>query len=134
MLILTWNIQWGLGVDERCDLERIARDAQRLADADVLCFREVSDGFPELKGNDGRDQFACLAALFPWHEAILGVNLDVRAPDGRRNRFGNLILSRYPVEQVMRHTLPLGARLRTRNACREGCSRLFCERLSAPCA
>jgi len=106
LLILTWNIQWGLGVDGRVDLERIASDARRLADADILCFQEVSDGYPELRGNDGANQFERLAALFPRHEAVAGVVLDVRAGDGARKRFGNLILSRYPVEQVMRHVLP----------------------------
>lgn len=106
MLILTWNIQWGLGIDGRVDLERIAGEARRLADADILCFQEVSDGFAELKANDDSNQFARLAALFPGHEAIDGAVLDVRAANGGRKRFGNMILSRYPVEQILRHTLP----------------------------
>jgi endonuclease/exonuclease/phosphatase family metal-dependent hydrolase len=106
LIILTWNVQWCLGIDGRCDPERIAAEVRRLADADIICLQELSDGFAELKGNDGSDQFARLAALFPRHEAVAGRGLDVRASDGRRKSFGNMILSRYPVEQVLRYTLP----------------------------
>ena len=52
--IITWNIQWGLGIDGRVDLERLIGDARAIADFDVLCLQEVSDNFPDLKGNDGR--------------------------------------------------------------------------------
>jgi endonuclease/exonuclease/phosphatase family metal-dependent hydrolase len=108
LLILTWNIQWALGVDGRVNLERIAADTRRLGDADVVCFQEVSDGYPELKDNDGSNQFDLLASYFPLHERIDGAVLDVRAENGGRKRFGNLILSRYPVEQVLRYMLPWG--------------------------
>jgi endonuclease/exonuclease/phosphatase family metal-dependent hydrolase len=108
VLVLTWNIQWCLGADGLCDPERIAREARRLADADILCFQEVADGYGELEGNDGSNQFGRLAAHFPRHEAVVGVVLDVRAANGGRKRFGNMILSRHPVEQVMRYSLPWG--------------------------
>ena len=32
MKLVTWNIQWGLGVDGRLDLKRIVDDARSLAD------------------------------------------------------------------------------------------------------
>ena len=45
MKLITWNIQWGLGIDGRVDLKRIVDDARRIADFDVLCLQEVSDNF-----------------------------------------------------------------------------------------
>src|SRR5215208_6985491 len=38
--------------------------------------------------------------------AIEGVALDIPDGQGRRKRFGNMVLSRYPVGQVLRWTLP----------------------------
>lgn len=105
MKLLTWNIQWGLGMDGRVDIGRIAREIRRLADADVICLQEVTAGFPELKGNDGADQFAALHALFPGYEAASFAAVDMPGEAGRK-RFGNMILTRLPLEQVLRHTLP----------------------------
>ena len=104
--IITWNIQWGLGIDGQVDLERQIEHARELADFDIICLQEVADNFPNLQGNDGSNQFARIAALLPGYAAIEGVALDI--PDGGsgRRRFGNMILSRFPVQQVLRYTLP----------------------------
>jgi endonuclease/exonuclease/phosphatase family metal-dependent hydrolase len=114
MKIITWNIQWGLGVDGRVDLERLICDARRMTDFDVLCLQEVSDNFPDLKGNGGENQFAAIAALLPGYAAVEGIALDVPGEGGRRRRFGNMILSRHSVGHVLRYTLPWEAD-RTRN-------------------
>ena len=63
MRLITWNIQWGKGCDGVTDLARIVSVAKEMADADVLCFQEVSDNFINLDG--GADQSAatgCAAA------------------------------------------------------------------------
>ncbi|MBQ0824364.1 endonuclease/exonuclease/phosphatase family protein [Microvirga sp. HBU67558] len=104
--IITWNIQWGLGIDGNVDLRRLVDEARATADFDVLCLQEVSDNFSDLKGNDGGNQFAELAGLLPNYTAVEGVALDIPDGAGRRRRFGNMILSRQPVGQVLRHTLP----------------------------
>jgi endonuclease/exonuclease/phosphatase family metal-dependent hydrolase len=104
--IITWNIQWGLGIDGRVDLNRLVEEARAIADFDVLCLQEVSDNFAELKGNSGKNQFAEMAALLPGYTAIEGVALDIPGRTGGRGRFGNMILSRLPVMQVLRYTLP----------------------------
>ncbi|TFV95214.1 endonuclease [Oxalobacteraceae bacterium OM1] len=106
MKLITWNIQWGRGVDGRVDLERIVNDARRLADFDVLCLQEVADGFDELGGNDARDQFAEVARLLPGFTPVRGIATDIPGPDGRRKRFGNMVLSRFPVLQTFSHLLP----------------------------
>ena len=63
MKLITWNIQWGRGIDGRVDLARIVAHARAMADFDVLNVQEVADNFPGLAGNDDSDQFAQLAAL-----------------------------------------------------------------------
>jgi endonuclease/exonuclease/phosphatase family metal-dependent hydrolase len=106
MKLITWNIQWGLGMDERLDLQRIVAHAEAMADFDVLCLQEVADNFPDLQGSRGENQFAELAALLPDYTAVDGVALDASDASGRRQRFGNMLFSRYPVGQVLRYTLP----------------------------
>ncbi|HJV52108.1 MAG TPA: endonuclease/exonuclease/phosphatase family protein [Noviherbaspirillum sp.] len=106
MKLITWNIQWGRGADGRVDLGRIVEEAHRFADCDVLCLQEVSSGFPDLPGADGSDQFATLARLLPGHRAICAPGLDLPQASGARRIFGNMLLSRYPVLQVLRHLLP----------------------------
>ena len=106
MKLITWNIQWGRGVDGRVDLDRIVAHAHRLSDFDVLCLQEVSDGYPELAGCDGGDQFRALSERLPAYTAIAGVATDTPGPAGRRRRFGNMVFSRFPVLQVFRHLLP----------------------------
>ncbi|HEX5130528.1 MAG TPA: endonuclease/exonuclease/phosphatase family protein [Usitatibacter sp.] len=106
MKFLTWNIQWGLGLDGRVDLERIVRTAKAMADFDVWCVQEVADNFPGLDGNDERDQFAELGRLLPGYTRLEGYAVDVAGEDGRRRRFGNAMFTRYPVHSVRRHALP----------------------------
>jgi endonuclease/exonuclease/phosphatase family metal-dependent hydrolase len=106
MNLITWNIQWGRGSDGVVDLRRIVSHARALADFDELCLQEVADNVPALKGNNDANQFAALAALLPGYTAINGVAVDLPGQQGRRRRFGNMILSRLPVRQVLRHLLP----------------------------
>jgi len=106
--LITWNIQWCRGSDGRVDPARIVTEAKQLADFDVLCLQEIADNYPHprLAGNNADDQFAVLAALLPGYTAVPGAATDQPADDGRRRRFGNMILSRLPVRQIYRHLLP----------------------------
>lgn len=106
MRLITWNIQWARGTDDRVDPQRIIAHARQMADFDVLCLQEVAANFADLDGNDATDQFALFAELLPGFTAIEGIGVDVDDGQGGRKRFGNLILSRYPVAQALRHLLP----------------------------
>ena len=108
MILITWNTQWCRGVDGKVDPARIARHAKRLADFDVLCLQEIADNFPDplLPGHNGEDQFARLAELLPEYTAIAAPAVDHPSDGGARRRFGNMILSRLPVQQVYRYLLP----------------------------
>jgi endonuclease/exonuclease/phosphatase family metal-dependent hydrolase len=100
MKILTWNVQWGRGCDGRVDLARIAAVARAMADPDVLCFQEIAVNYEKLGAGD---QIAELGRLFPGFAVIFRPAIDAPA-SGRA--FGNVILSRLPVLQVVNHLLP----------------------------
>ncbi len=106
MKLITWNIQWGLGCDGRVDFERIVDAARALADFDVLCLQEVSRNYPGLKSSGGKDQFELLAALLPGYTPVEGIAVERHTAGIGAQQFGNLILSRLPVIQVLRHRLP----------------------------
>jgi endonuclease/exonuclease/phosphatase family metal-dependent hydrolase len=104
--ILSWNIQYGLGVDGMIDLARIACVARALGDADLLCLQEVAADYPEADKGRGEDQVATLAQMFPDHQPFFGAAIDRPGVARGRRRFGNLILSRRPVLAVQSHPLP----------------------------
>ncbi|MBN9463244.1 MAG: endonuclease/exonuclease/phosphatase family protein [Burkholderiales bacterium] len=106
MKLITWNVQWCRGCDGRVDPRRIVAHARALADFDVLCLQEVAANFPALAGSRGENQFALIADLLPGYAAIPGAAVDAPAQGGGRRAFGNMILSRYPVAQVLRIQLP----------------------------
>lgn len=106
MKLITWNIQWARGADDKVDPRRIIDHARQMADFDVLCLQEVAANFPDLDGNDRTDQFALFSDLLPGFTPIEAVGVDVPDGAGGRKRFGNLILSRLPVAQALRHVLP----------------------------
>jgi len=106
MILITWNIQWGRGIDLKVDLLRIARTAREFADFDVLCLQEVAVNFPGLGGSGSENQVEELSCALPGYAAHYGIATDVDDGRGGRSRFGNLVLSRLPVIQVFRHLLP----------------------------
>jgi len=106
MRLLQWNLQWCRGIDGVVDPARIARVAKDLCDPDICCFQEIAVNFPALAGSRGEDQAMLLALEFPGYSAHFVSGVDVPDDAGRRRYFGNLILSRLPVRQVLRHSLP----------------------------
>lgn len=105
MRIMSWNIQWGRGADDRIDIERIV-SALRAAAPDIICLQEVARHFDGLAGGEVGDEAERLAAAFPAHAPVFGAAVDVARAAGRRAQFGNLVLSRVPIVQVFRHLLP----------------------------
>lgn len=106
MRLLSWNIQWGLGCDGKLNLARIANVIQAMGEVDVICLQEVAANHPALPGSTGEDQVDVLRSLFQGYSAHYGVSSDLADGRGQRRLFGNLILSRLPVLQVFRHSLP----------------------------
>ena len=104
MKLISWNIQWCRGVDGKVDPARIARAAKEMCDPDVCCFQEVAINYPDLGA--GGDQPANFARHFPAYSVHFAPVVDTPDGKGGRQQFGNLILSRLPVRQLFRHTLP----------------------------
>jgi endonuclease/exonuclease/phosphatase family metal-dependent hydrolase len=104
--LISWNIQWCRGMDGKVDPARIAREVKRLCDPDVCCLQEVSDNYDSLAGSAGENQVELLKSLFKGYSAHFAWAVDVADGGRGRRRFGNMILSRLPVRQVFRHSLP----------------------------
>lgn len=113
MKLLSWNIQWGRGMDGCVDLTRIVRIIRQLGDFDVICLQEVAINFPCLPGSHGENQVTGLAKLLPDYTVLYGIATDVPDSGGGRSQFGNAIFTRLPVGQVWRHLLPWRAELTT---------------------
>ena len=108
MKIVTYNIQFGLGKDERFDLERVAGEVEG---ADVIALQEV-ERYWQRSGNV--DQPAQLARILQKYYWAYGPYFDVDAstadPDGNinniRRQFGNMILSKTPIFSTRLFPLP----------------------------
>ena len=106
--LVSYNIQFGRGKDNRYDIARIAGEVDG---ADVIALQEVERFF---KRSGMVDQVAELARLLPAYHWIYGPGLDLDAsgsgPDGRpvhrRRQFGNMLLSRSPILSSRNFMLP----------------------------
>lgn len=107
--LLTWNVQWCCGLDQRVDVARVAREALSFADPDVLCLQEVAVNYPGLPGGAGHDQPELLRELLPGYQVFYGPAVDEWSATHGRQQFGNLIASRWPLAQLSNHVLPYPA-------------------------
>lgn len=106
MKLLSWNIQWGRGLDGRVDLRRTAATIKALGEFDVICLQEVAVNFAGLAGSRGEDGMTLLAAELPGYAPLFAPATDLPDEQGGRKLFGNALFSRLPVGQVFRHSLP----------------------------
>ncbi len=107
MRILTWNIQWAKGMDGRVDPERIAQEIERLS-PDVVALQEVCKNYPANTGDSPPDQPEWFARRFrsAGYQAVFGAAVDTLDDVGEPRQFGNLVLTRFPVQRILRHALP----------------------------
>jgi endonuclease/exonuclease/phosphatase family metal-dependent hydrolase len=88
---VTWNIHKGIGTDRLYRLDRIVQVLGEL-DADVICLQEVDEG---VFRSSYDSQAAMLSQALGYPHAALGLNVRVR-----EGAYGNLTLSRWPIEDV----------------------------------
>lgn len=108
MRIATYNIQYGVGLDGRFDLDRIVAV---IGDVDIVGLQEVEVGW-DRSGN--HDIPALLAQKMPDYYLAWGPTIDVLKRQGEefcgprapRRQHGNLILSRFPILSIRNHLLP----------------------------
>ncbi|MBN9232530.1 MULTISPECIES: endonuclease/exonuclease/phosphatase family protein [Phyllobacteriaceae] len=110
MRVVTYNIQYGIGLDGRYDLARIV-DAVR--GADVIALQEVTRNNPK---NGGHDMVAAIMEALPDYFAVYGSNFEANAGSaviGGRARtvtfqLGNMVLSKTPIHLSRNLLLPRG--------------------------
>lgn len=108
MRLVTYNIQYGIGLDGRYDIARIA-DAVR--GADVIALQEVSRNNPN---NGGRDMVAEFGEALPAYFAVYGANFEANVGSHVENgravtsmfQFGNMVLSKTPIHLSRNLLLP----------------------------
>ncbi len=108
MKFVTYNIQFGCGMDGRFD---VARAAAAISGADIVALQEVERFW---KRSGEVDQPAKIASHLPNHYWVYGPNLDLDASyrdnEGnlinRRRQFGLMILSRWPILSQRLFPLP----------------------------
>ncbi|UCI27156.1 endonuclease/exonuclease/phosphatase family protein [Mesorhizobium sp. B2-8-5] len=117
MKVVTYNIQFGIGLDGKYDLGRIA-DAVR--GADVIALQEVTRNNPR---NGDRDMVAEIGEALPDYFAAYGSNFEVnigsRLENGRAVstsfQLGNMVLSKTPIHLSRNLLLPRSRSLETMN-------------------
>lgn len=108
MKLLTWNVQWFLGMDGVVDVARVIGHARQLCDFDVLCLQEVAVNFPGLQGAAPFDQAGAVSKLLPGYEVFFAPAVNYGGvPGAGRECFGNLVATRLPALLVEHHPLPL---------------------------
>jgi endonuclease/exonuclease/phosphatase family metal-dependent hydrolase len=108
MKCVSYNIQYGVGLDGRYDVGRIA-DAVR--GADVIALQEVSRNNPK---NQGRDMVEEIRAVLPGYFSVYGPNFEAdvgsHMKDGQAVtvmfQFGNMVLSKSPIRLSRNLLLP----------------------------
>lgn len=106
--IVTYNIQYSLGADNRYNLRRCV-DAVR--DADIICLQEIDRNW---RRTQMADQFAEVQALLPDRYCVFGSSLDVDASaprsdgsiDNRRRQSGQMTISKHPIASSRAIHLP----------------------------
>ena len=99
MRLVSYNIQYGVGLDGKFNPERIARN---LEGADIIALQEVTRGSP---ANGGADLVEIFANHFPEYHYVYGPACDLHGSSAlikgrrvdKRHQIGNMILSRWPI-------------------------------------
>lgn len=105
---MTWNIQWGRGVGPNGP-RAVSLDATisriRHWRPDVVCLQEICVNFPANTDGRNEDQVSLLQTAFPHHQIVFAPTTDWYAA-GKVQRFGNVVLSRFPMLCSRMHLLP----------------------------
>ena len=105
MKLVSYNIQYGKGLDGQVDINRILAAVQ---DAEIIALQEVDRYWPR---SGLSDQVQQLSEGLPDHHWVYGAGIDLHYEDStpgdnKRRQFGNMILSRFPIETSRHHLLP----------------------------
>lgn len=111
--LLSYNIQWGMGADGIRDLDRVIEQLRHI-DADIVILNEVDLNW---RRSGNVDQPEYIAREADYEHQYYGSALTTWASGNMRaSRYGNLLLSRFPVVSVRTVPLPVGAGRESRAA------------------
>ena len=99
MHIVSYNIQFGRGLDRNYDLKRVC---ESIKGADIICLQEVEVGWQR---SGDVDQANAICEILAEYYCVFGSSFDVdnsfKNEDGkvvnRRRQHGDMILSRWPI-------------------------------------
>ena len=102
MKLVAFNIRFGLGLDQRIDLERIA---ETVRDADIIGLQEVERFWKHSGMSDQPDFLGRYLREFYWvYCPAFDMDASEREDDGtvlnRRRQFGPMVLSRWPIRSA----------------------------------
>jgi endonuclease/exonuclease/phosphatase family metal-dependent hydrolase len=105
MKCVTYNIQYATGRDGKVDLARICDE---VSGADIIALQEIDRFWPR---TGDVDQVRIFQEHFADYYSTYGAGVDLHLPgskpaDQKRRQFGNMILSRFPIEYSRHHLLP----------------------------
>jgi endonuclease/exonuclease/phosphatase family metal-dependent hydrolase len=108
MKIVSYNIRFGLGLDQRYDLVRIA---DTVRDADIIGLQEVERNWKRSGMSDQPDILGGYLKEFYWvYCPAFDMDASGRNVDGtvfnRRRQFGPMLLSRWPIRVARLILLP----------------------------
>lgn len=117
MKLVTYNLHYGIGLDGRFDLDRIAA---AIDGADIVALQEVTRNFMR---NGGVDMVAGLAERLPDYFHVFAPAMDfdfgIRdsqdRPRNQRMQFGNMVMARFPIVAARNLLLPRTRRLNRGN-------------------
>lgn len=106
ILLASYNTRWACAADGTVDTSRIAQAISANGTPDVICLQEVSVGHTGLEGTEnGPNQVAQYLEHFPDYHSFFAPSMS-KTIQGKPAHFGNLTLTRLPVQQVRYHSLP----------------------------
>ncbi len=99
MKLVTYNIRFGLGIDQQIDLGRIA---ETVRDGDIICLQEVERFWKRSGMSDQPEILGRHLKGFYWiYCPAFDVDASECKSDGtvvnRRRQFGPMLLSRWPI-------------------------------------
>ncbi|MBO6901067.1 MAG: endonuclease/exonuclease/phosphatase family protein [Rhizobiaceae bacterium] len=108
MKCVSYNIQYGIGLDGRYDIDRIA---EAVRGADIIALQEVTRNNPK---NGSRDMVAELRGALPEYFSVFGPNFEADLGSGIKDgramdvhfQFGNMVLSKRPIRLSRNLLLP----------------------------
>jgi endonuclease/exonuclease/phosphatase family metal-dependent hydrolase len=108
MQIISYNIQFGRGLDRKIDMSRVC---DSIRGADIICLQEVDVGW---KRSGDANQPEIISSLLPEYYFVYGssfnVDISEKQTDGkifnRRRQHGNMVLSKSPIVSSRTINLP----------------------------